>query len=198
MPQMNKSFLLLFSKKEVFTLPAVLALVGWSGSGKTTLLEHLIPLLTAQGLIVSTLKHAHHKVDPDQQGKDSHRHRIAGATETLLATRDRFVLFREHRSADEPDLAMLLARMASADLYLAEGFKSAPVRKLEIHRPALGKPPLWPDFPGIIAVASDAPLPDCPLPVLDLAAPAAIAAFIVTHLGLRSGNNPAHNRSSGF
>jgi molybdopterin-guanine dinucleotide biosynthesis protein MobB len=176
----------------------VLALVGWSGSGKTTLLTSLIPRLTARGLIVSTLKHAHHRVDPDQPGKDSHRHRMAGATETMLATRDRFVLFREHRSEDEPDLAMLLARMAPADLYLAEGFKSAPVDKLEIHRPALGKPPLWPDFEHVIAVASDVALPDCPLPVLDLASPAAVAAFIVTRLGLRSGSNPAHNSVSGF
>ncbi len=163
----------------------VLALVGWSGSGKTTLLEQLIPLLTARGLIVSTLKHAHHAVDPDQPGKDSYRHRIAGATETMLATRERFVLFREHRSADEPDLALLLSRMAPADLYLAEGFKSAPVAKLEIHRPSLGKPPLWPDWPGIIAVVTDAALPACPLPTLDLADPDAVARFIATRLGLR-------------
>lgn len=166
------------------TQPLVLALVGWSGSGKTTLLTALIPVLTARGLIVSTLKHAHHKVDPDQPGKDSHRHRLAGATETMLATCDRFVLFREHRSEDEPDLAMLLARMAPADLYLAEGFKAAPVQKLEIYRPSLGKPPLWPDFAGIVAVASDAALADCPHPVLDLADPIAIAAFILARFAL--------------
>lgn len=179
---------------EINTGP-VLALVGWSGSGKTTLLTSLTSLFTSRGLIVSTLKHAHHKVDPDQQGKDSHRHRLAGATETMLATSERFVLFREHRSDDEPDLAMLLARMAPADLYLAEGFKSAPVRKLEVHRPSLGKPPLWPDYPGIVAVASDTALPDCPLKVLDLHAPAAIATFIGTAFGLRSNGKSAHNRT---
>ncbi|MDD2877526.1 MAG: molybdopterin-guanine dinucleotide biosynthesis protein B [Acidiphilium sp.] len=177
------------------TSPPVLALVGWSGSGKTTLLTALVPRLIAQGLVVSTLKHAHHKVDPDQPGKDSHRHRIAGATETMLATRERFVLFREHRSTDEPDLAMLLARMAPADLYLAEGFKSAPVAKLEIHRPSLGKSPLWPEWPGIIAVATDTTLPNCPLPVLDLGDPTAIVSFIVTRLGLRLHAKSEHNQN---
>lgn len=157
----------------------VLALVGWSGSGKTTLLTALLPLLAAEGLAVSTLKHAHHKVDPDQPGKDSHRHREAGARETMLATSERFVLFHEHRGAPEPDLHVLLARMGPADLYLAEGFKSAPVPKLEVHRPALGKPPLWPGMPDIIAVATDTELPHCSRPVLDLAAPAAIARFIL-------------------
>ena len=166
------------------TCPATaLALIGWSGSGKTTLLTALLPILTGWGMVVSTLKHAHHAVDPDQPGKDSHRHRQAGAHETMLATKARFVLFAEHRSADEPDLAALLARMAPADLFLAEGFKSAPVAKIEIHRPALGKPPLWPDLPEIIAVASDQPLPTCPKPVLNLADPAVIARFIATHRG---------------
>ena len=172
----------------------VIALVGWSGSGKTTLLTALLPLLTAGGLRVSTLKHAHHKVDPDQPGKDSHRHRVAGARETMLATSERFVLFREHRSEDEPDLAMLLARMAPVDLYLAEGFKSAPVRKIEVHRPGLGKPPLWPDWPGVIAVAADAAVGPCPLPVLDLGDAGAIARFIVTSLGLRLDAKSEHSR----
>lgn len=159
----------------------VLALVGWSGSGKTTLLTALLPILSATGLKVSTLKHAHHKVDPDQTGKDSYRHREAGAYETMLATAERFVLFRDHRAAEEPDLAALVARMAPADLFLAEGFKAAPVAKLEVHRPALGKPPLWPALPDVVAVASDAPLPDCDLPRLDLGDPEAVARFIVAH-----------------
>jgi molybdopterin-guanine dinucleotide biosynthesis protein B len=163
-------------------LPAALALVGWSGSGKTTLLTALLPHLAATGLVVSTLKHAHHSVEPDTPGKDSHRHRMAGAAEVMLATRERYALFREHRSGeDEPDLATLIARMAPADLYLAEGFKSAAVAKIEVHRPALGKRPLWPDLPGIIAVAADATI-DCARPLLDLADPAAIAGFIAARL----------------
>ncbi len=163
----------------------VLALVGWSGSGKTTLLTTLLPLLAARGLRISTAKHAHHSVDPDQPGKDSHRHRQAGAAEVMLATRERFVLFHEHRGEAEPDLAALIARMAPVDLILAEGFKSAIVPKLEIHRPALGKPPLWPDDPQIIAVAADVALPQCSVPALALGAPAAIASFIMDRFSLK-------------
>ena len=163
----------------------VLALVGWSGSGKTTLLTALLPLLTARGLRVSTAKHAHHSVDPDQPGKDSHRHRQAGAAEVMLATRERFVLFHEHRGEAEPDLAALIARMAPVDLILAEGFKSAMVPKLEIHRTTLGKPPLWPDDPQIIGVAADAALPGCSVPVLDLDAPAMIGRFIMNRFALQ-------------
>lgn len=100
----------------------------------------------------------------------------------MLATRERYALFREHRTGeDEPDLPTLIARMAPADLYLAEGFKSASVAKIEVHRPSLGKRPLWPDLPGIVAVAADAPI-DCALPSLDLADPAAIARFIAARL----------------
>ena len=149
------------------------------------MLTALLPLLTARGLRVSTAKHAHHSVDPDQPGKDSHRHRQAGAAEVMLATRERFVLFHEHRGEAEPDLAALVARMAPADLILAEGFKSAMVAKLEIHRPSLGKPPLWPDDPQIIAVAADAALPRCSMPVLALGAPAVIAAFIMDRFALK-------------
>ncbi|WP_174504073.1 molybdopterin-guanine dinucleotide biosynthesis protein B [Acidiphilium sp. C61] len=158
----------------------VLALVGWSGSGKTTLLAAVLPLLIDAGLRVSTLKHAHHKVDPDQQGKDSFRHRAAGAHETMLATSERFVLFHDHHAGtDEPDLPSLLARMAPADLFIAEGFKSASVAKIEVHRPALGKPALWPEFRDIVAVASDDPLEAGGLPVLPLNRPAAVAEFIL-------------------
>lgn len=167
------------------TQQKVLALVGWSGSGKTTLLTALLPLLAASRLRISTAKHAHHSVDPDQPGKDSYRHREAGAAEVMLATRDRFVLFHEHRGGKEPDLAALIARMAPADLILAEGFKAAMVPKLEVHRPVLGKPPLWPDDQHVMAVAADAALPECSLPVLDLGAPAMIAQFIMDRFALK-------------
>lgn len=163
----------------------IVSLMGWSGSGKTTLLTAMMPVFLRHGWRVSTVKHAHHSVDPDQPGKDSYRHRLAGATEVMLATRDRFVLFREHRGAGEPDLAALIARMAPVDLILAEGFKNAVVPKLEVHRPALGKAPLWPDHKDVIAVASDTVLPDCPLPVLDLDDPAAIAHFIMERFPLK-------------
>jgi molybdopterin-guanine dinucleotide biosynthesis protein B len=159
----------------------VLGIVGWSGSGKTTLLTALIPLLRAGGLTVSTVKHAHHDFDLDQPGKDSWRHRAAGAHEVLIAAGRRWALLHENQGA-EPDLAELVARLAPVDLVLVEGYKASPHPKLEVHRPALGKPPLWPGRPDIVAVAADTALPGCDRPVLPLADPPAIAAWIAAAL----------------
>jgi molybdopterin-guanine dinucleotide biosynthesis protein B len=133
----------------------VLGFVGWSGSGKTTLLVSVLPVLRAAGLSVSTVKHAHHGFDMDQPGKDSHRHRDAGAHEVLVASGRRWALLHEV-VGEEPLLPALLRRMDPVDLVLVEGFKSHPYPKLEVHRPALGKPPLWPADRDIVAVASDA------------------------------------------
>ncbi len=159
--------------------PPIIGLVGWSGSGKTTLLTAVLPLLVARGLRVSTIKHAHHGFDLDRPGKDTFRHREAGATETLVLGGTRWALMHELRNEDEPALEDLLGHMSAVDIIVVEGFKSHPFPKIEIHRPLLGKPPIWPDQPGIVAVASDAPLPDCPHPVLDLAAPARVAEFML-------------------
>jgi molybdopterin-guanine dinucleotide biosynthesis protein B len=161
----------------------VLGLVGWSGSGKTTLLVALIPILRARGLRVSTIKHAHHAVELDKPGKDSYRHRHAGAQETILANAARFALFAEHREAPEPDLGALVARLAPVDLVLVEGFKSYAFPKLEVYRPGLGKPPLWPEL-AVMAVASDQVLTTCTVPVVDLNAPEVVAGFIIERLGL--------------
>ncbi len=150
-----------------------LGIVGWSGSGKTTLLTALIPVLRARGLTVSSIKHAHHDLPLDRPGKDSFRHAEAGAEEVILATGGGFALFSRQRR----DLAALLARLNPVDIVLVEGFKNDPIAKIEVHRPTLGKPPLWPDMP-VLAVAADAPLPDCPVPVLALDAVPAIADFI--------------------
>ncbi len=163
----------------------VLGIVGWSGSGKTTLITALIGIFRRGGLKISTIKHAHHALELDQPGKDSHRHRQAGARETILANQAGFALF----SAPEPDLSALLARLAPVDLVLVEGFKSYDVPKLEIHRPRLGKTPLWPEM-TVLAVASDEKLADCPVPVLDLNAPENVAYFISARLGLQLA--PAH------
>lgn len=163
----------------------VLGLVGWSGSGKTTLLTALIPRLRARGLLVSTIKHAHHAVELDRPGKDSYRHRHAGAEETILANAARFALFSEHRQAPEPDLAALVARLAPVDIVLVEGFKTYAFPKIEVFRPSLGKPALPPDR-HIIAVATDAQLPDSILPILDLNAPERVAGFIARRLGLET------------
>ena len=155
----------------------LLGITGWSGSGKTTLLTALIPLLTARGRRVSTVKHAHHDFDLDQPGKDSWRHRAAGAHEVMIATSRRWALLHENTGA-EPDLAALLARLAPVDLVLVEGFRASPHPKIEVHRPSLGKPPIWPDRADIVAVATDVALQHCPVPQLDLSNPGTVADWI--------------------
>jgi molybdopterin-guanine dinucleotide biosynthesis adapter protein len=146
----------------------VIGLAGWSGSGKTTLLGKLIPCLVARGLTVSTLKHAHHGFDVDQPGKDSHSHRMAGATEVLIGSAARFALVHELRGAVEPGLQELLSLLSPVDLVIVEGYKSAPIPKLELHRAAVGKPLLHPDDNCVVAIASDVPLPHVDLPVVSL------------------------------
>ncbi len=159
----------------------VLALVGWSGSGKTTLLTALLACLRARGLTISTIKHAHHGFDLDRPGKDSFRHRAAGAQEVLVVSGERWALLHELRGP-APNLAGLLARMAPADLVLVEGFRNDTCAKLEVHRPALGKPPLWPGRPDVLAVAGDAALPGCDRPALPLGEPALIVAWMLDAL----------------
>src|SRR3546814_905780 len=133
----------------------VLGIAGWSGAGKTTLLSELIPLLVVSGLRVSTIKHAHHDFDIDQPGKDSYRHRHAGAHEVLVSSARRFALMHEHRGEPEPTLDELLAKLAPVDLVLVEGFKASAHPKIEVWRPSVGKPMRQPQDPHIIAVASD-------------------------------------------
>jgi molybdopterin-guanine dinucleotide biosynthesis protein MobB len=156
-------------------------LAGWSGSGKTTLLTSLLPVLIQRGWSASTIKHAHHDFDIDQPGKDSYRHREAGATEVLVASGKRWALMHELRDAAEPTLEDLLARLAPVDLVLIEGFKRHPHPKLEIHRPSLGKMLLAPDDPDIIAIASDVALDYAALPILSLNDVAGIADLIIEH-----------------
>ncbi|RKT60876.1 molybdopterin guanine dinucleotide biosynthesis accessory protein MobB [Azonexus fungiphilus] len=162
----------------------VFGIAGWSGSGKTTLLEKLIPALIARGLKVSVIKHAHHGFDIDKPGKDSWRHREAGAAEVMLACGTRWALMHECRAEPEPQLAELLARLAPCDLVLVEGFKQEPVPKLEVHRPAHGKPPLFAERDDIVAVASDAAIA-ATIPVLPLNDIAALADFIIGHCQLK-------------
>jgi molybdopterin-guanine dinucleotide biosynthesis protein B len=156
----------------------VFGLAGWSGSGKTTLLTRLIPELIGRGVTVSTIKHAHHEFDIDKPGKDSWLHRQAGAREVMVASSRRFALMHELHDVPEPPLEELVARMASVDVLLVEGFKAHAHAKLEVHRPSLGKPFLYPDDPHIVAIASDVALA-APLPVLALADIAAIADLIL-------------------
>lgn len=160
----------------------VIGFAGWSGAGKTLLLTHLIPVLKSRGLSVSTLKHAHHAFDIDHPGKDSYRHREAGADEVLVASSARWALMHELRGAPEPTLSELLGRMKPVDLVLIEGFKRNPHAKIEVHRDANAKPWLYPDDPSIGAIASDVPPPaGGTLPWVDLNDYEAVADLVQAH-----------------
>ncbi len=159
----------------------VFGFAGYSGSGKTTLIEQLIPRFVLRGLRVSLVKHAHHLFDIDKPGKDSYRHREAGASEVLITSDQRWVLMHELRDESEPSLHEQLQRFSPCDLVLVEGYKHAAIPKLEVHRPSLGKEALYPGDPNIVAVASDAALATT-LPRLDLNDPDAIAEFILAYL----------------
>ena len=156
---------------------------GFSGSGKTTLVEQLIPRFASRGLKVSLIKHAHHAFDVDHPGKDSYRHRHAGAAEILVTSSRRWVLMHELRGAHEPSFDEQVARLSPCDLLLVEGFKYAPIPKLEVWRAVTGEPLLHPNDPHIVAVASDEKV-DTKLPLLDLNDVEGIATFIFGHLRL--------------
>lgn len=163
----------------------VFGFAGYSGAGKTTLIEKLIPCLVGDGLRVSLIKHAHHGFDLDRPGKDSYRHREAGATEVFLVSSQRWVLMHELREDAEPTLEEQLARMSPCDLVLVEGFKYTRIPKIEIYRAANGKPLIYQENPNVIAVATDDAALEAPLPLLDLDAPRQIADFILKHLELK-------------
>lgn len=159
----------------------VLGVIGWSGSGKTTLLEYLVGRLAGSGLRVNVVKHSHHDVMLEPPHKDSARMRAAGAAEVMIASPYRVAIMRELRGAREPSLAEHLARLAPADLTLVEGYKWEALPKLEVYRPEVGKPPMFPDDPHIVAVASDAARPDGLAPHvawLDLDDPEAVLRWI--------------------
>jgi molybdopterin-guanine dinucleotide biosynthesis adapter protein len=157
--------------------------IGWKNAGKTTLMERLVAQFVARGLRVSTIKHVHHDVDLDRPGKDTYRHRAAGAHEVILASAQRFALMGEH-SAGEPPLTDMLARLAPVDLVLIEGYKRDPHPKIEVWRKAAGHDLIQPSDPTIRAIATDSDLPPQSVPRLDLNDAGAIADFIATELGL--------------
>ena len=161
----------------------VFGFAGWSGSGKTTLIEKLIPRFTKRGLKVSLIKHAHHTFDVDQKGKDSYRHRHAGASEVLVTSSQRWVLMHELRGKAEPSFEGQLAHLSPCDLVIVEGFKFQPIPKLEVHRAGTDAALLHPNDANIVAVATDAKI-ETKLPLLDLNDDGAIAAFLVKYLDL--------------
>lgn len=165
----------------------VFGFAGYSGSGKTTLIEQIIPRMVMQGLKVSLIKHAHHGFDIDRPGKDSYRHREAGCSEVLLTSDSRWVLMHELRGAPEPDLFTQLDVLSPCDIVLVEGFKAVPIPKLEVHRPAHGRPLMFPDNPHIVGIATDS-MPAQPLPPqltqLDVNDPDRVTRFILDFLEL--------------
>jgi molybdopterin-guanine dinucleotide biosynthesis protein B len=162
----------------------IFGFAGWSGSGKTTLIEQLIPRFVQRGLRVSLIKHAHHTFDVDHPGKDSYRHRHAGASEILVTSSRRWVLMHELRGAHEPSFDEHVKRVSPCDLVLVEGFKFAPIPKLEVWRSATGEPLLHPNDAHIVAVASDVKI-ETRLPLLDLNDVEGISDFIVKKLELK-------------
>lgn len=162
----------------------VYGIVGFRNAGKTGLMVRLVSEFTARGLTVSTIKHAHHAVDVDKPGKDSFRHRQAGATQVILASQARWALMSELRDMPEPALPDLLGKLSPVDLVLVEGYKRDDHPKIEVFRKDAGHDLLAGEEPTIRAVASDIPLPGCPKPVFDLDDTQAIAAFIASELGL--------------
>jgi len=160
----------------------VYGVIGWKNSGKTSLMERLVAEITGRGFTVSTVKHVHHDVDLDRPGKDTHRHRVAGAHEVVLAGAARMALMVEHRGP-EPELASVLARLAPVDLVLVEGYKRDAHPKLEVWRAETGQPLIQSGDPLVRAVATDADL-TLPVPVLDLNDTRAVADFILREAGL--------------
>ena len=159
----------------------IIGIAGWSGAGKTTLLTKVIPCIVSRAIRVSTIKHAHHSFDIDRPGKDSHSHRMAGATEVMVGSARRWAMVHELRGEPEPTLRALLERLSPVDLVLIEGYKRASHPKLEVHRASVRKPLLYPEDSAVVAVASDEPLPDARIPVVDLDDIEAISNLLLRH-----------------
>ena len=157
---------------------------GWKNSGKTGLMERLVTEITSRGFKVSTIKHAHHSFDVDHPGRDSHRHRTAGASEVMLASGNRWALMHELRDEEEPPFDDLLARMSPVDLILVEGYKRESHAKIECFRDVVSDPLRKHDDPTICAVATDTDVGTLDVPVFDLNNTAEIADFILKHQGL--------------
>jgi molybdopterin-guanine dinucleotide biosynthesis protein B len=160
----------------------IYGVTGWKNAGKTGLMERLVTEITGRGITVSTVKHAHHTFDVDHPGKDSHRHRVAGATEVLLASRNRFALMHELRDEAEPTLEELLSKLMPVDLVLVEGYKRDRHPKVEAFRAETGNDLIALSDPTIRAVASDTPM-DLDRPVFDLNDTKSIADFILSEVG---------------
>ena len=162
----------------------VIGVAGFKNSGKTTLVEKLVSHLTGLGYRISTVKHAHHSFDIDHEGRDSFRHRKAGATEVAVISRDRTAIIHELRAEEPPSLEMVLARLLPCDLVIVEGYKRDSHDKIEVRNLGLDHLPLAGDDPTVVAIAANGPVPDAPVPVFGRDDVAALARFIIRHMSL--------------
>jgi molybdopterin-guanine dinucleotide biosynthesis adapter protein len=159
----------------------VIGVAGFKNSGKTTLVEKLVRHLTALGYRISTVKHAHHSFDLDQEGRDSFRHRAAGAMEVAVVSRERFAIMHELRGEDAPALDAIIAKLAPCDLVLVEGYKRDTHDKIEVRNVALDHPALAGEDPSVVAIAANGAVANASVPVFDRDDVAALADFITRH-----------------
>jgi len=162
----------------------VIGVAGFKNAGKTTLVEKLVAELTRRGRRVSTVKHAHHSFDIDHEGRDSFRHRKAGATEVAVVSQNRWAIIHESRDEPEPSLADMLAKLAPCDLVIVEGYKRDTHDKIEVRNLALNHPELAGADPTVIAIAANGAIAAAPVPVFARDDVTALAGFIETHMGL--------------
>ncbi len=160
--------------------PFVIGIAGWKNSGKTTLAARLIAALSARGLRVASIKHAHHAFEIDHPDTDSARHREAGARETAIVSSRRWALMHELNDETEPSLQEILTRLSPCDVVVVEGYKGEAIDKIEVRRRAsLEQRPLHPADPHVIAIAADHPVEEASIPVLDLDDIAGLAALVI-------------------
>jgi molybdopterin-guanine dinucleotide biosynthesis adapter protein len=164
----------------------IIGVAGFKNSGKTTLVEKLVRDLTSQGYKVSTIKHAHHSFDIDHEGRDSFRHRKAGASQVAVISKERTAIIHELRGQEPPSLEQVLAQLKPCDLVIVEGYKRDSHDKIEVRNVALNHPALAGDDPTVIAIASTTAIANAPVPVFDRDDVEALARFIITRFGLSS------------
>lgn len=162
----------------------VIGVAGFKNAGKTTLVERLVTELTRRGHRVSTVKHAHHSFDIDHEGRDSFRHRKAGASEVAVVSRHRWAIIHESRDDEEPTLEQIIAKLAPCDLVIVEGYKRDTHDKIEVRNLELSHPILAGDDPTVVAIAANGPVAGAPVPVFDRDDVTALASFVETHTGL--------------
>ncbi len=162
----------------------VIGVAGFKNAGKTTLVEKLVTELTRRGYRISTVKHAHHSFDIDHEGRDSFRHRKAGATEVAVVSRHRWAIIHESREDAEPSLQDILSKLEPCDLVIVEGYKRDTHDKIEVRNLALQNPELAGDDPTIVAIAANGAVDNAPVPLFDRDDVSALASFIEKHTGL--------------